>query len=462
MQIEFLVAENSDRPAEAESAGYTVHQGPAQDPWEQSLRALSRAPADILWIDFAGLEREQGAGLTALRRFRVARPQTRILVDIPEDLEAPNAVMAEIVGLGVLDIVPEALPLEEALARHPTYADVARWQGGALSWDSASPENPPPRSLQQQPPERQVVLVASPARPLVILVLGTHLGAGVTTTAVAVANTLSDAGHAVVLMEALDTGAYTRYPERIAATVDNPQSESNEPPADRIKRLIGLRQWSYIIVDGNPTLWGLASSVDMVVVVGPGAWHRAWRWESVAKRVQEARLRHSGLLITAVLHADQGVTQTVEWLSQVLWAEAETASMNGGIFIQSEAVWPKLLAPVLPATSLQRRGWWWRQWHTPVKRLRQTWPLTTIPPRPPRLVQKPQPIRQIERRAGQSRVIRRWVGRSLNLLWAGLFFGGLCWAVSLGVTHHGLPADKLTMWAIHIAQWEAHIVRGLF
>ena len=367
MIVEMIVSD-SDRLDEVQQGGHQIRNWQAsvtQDGLSAVLREIARTPTDILWMDYDLLNPDSTRAVDALRRFRVARSETRIVIAIPEDREAPDALLGACVGLGIWDIVPESLTFPEALNRTPSYADVARWQGSTVSWEEEHPESPvsPSGPIPREPPLRQTVLVASPARPVVILVVGTHLGAGVTTTAVAMANTLSQAGHATVLTEVARTPTYAEYPDPIDADTVSPEPpEPTRPtkPTQHIQSLIGRRQWSYVVVDANVTHWGLAAVSDMVVIIGPGTWYRAWKWEAAAKRLQEARQINPGLVAAAVLHSDDDtVSDTLEWLRTTQWPTPQDGGEPIGLFVQGpEDVWTRVLAPVLPQSSLKRRGWW--------------------------------------------------------------------------------------------------------
>jgi hypothetical protein len=362
MLIEFLVAHDSARPDEAERAGYTVHQGHAGEPWAQSLRALSRTPVDILWIAWEALESAGVAGIDALRRFRVARAETRILIEIPDDLSPPQALLGQCVALGIVDFVPVSLPFPDACDRHPTYADVARWQGGAWSWEEGPTETPEQPAIVREPPEKQVVLIASPARPVVLVVLGAHIGAGATTTALALAHTLSQAGHSTVLTEAMPTDTYRRIDtDRLGYAVvlpEPPPPRQTFSPARHVQSLIGRRTWSYIVVDGVSYQWDLAQKVgDMVVVIGPGSPYRQAKWHPVAERLTALHQARPDVISVCVLHADPGAAETVQVLRETMQTASDPPT---GVFLETPDVWPDLLAPVLPWPSvrLPHRRWW--------------------------------------------------------------------------------------------------------
>lgn len=124
-----------ERLTEIESLGTHVRNHATKDGINALLREISRTPVDILWIAWEALESEGSTGIDAVRRFRVSRAETRILIEIPDDLSPPQPLLGQCVSLGIVDFVSASLPFQDALSRHPTYADVARWQGGAVGWE---------------------------------------------------------------------------------------------------------------------------------------------------------------------------------------------------------------------------------------------------------------------------------------------------------------------------------------
>ncbi len=177
MRIDFIIPKESGRLHEGEQAGHTCRLLPLSDGLNEALKEASRSPTDVLWIAHDALESPDPA---AIRRYRVARPETRIVVEIPDDLAPPNAFVSAVVGMGVLDIVLHAYTLSEAIDRHPSYADVARWQGGGLSWD----EEPTVKAPAQEPKDRIVEKrVPMTSRPVLIAIWGSIPGVGSSTLA---------------------------------------------------------------------------------------------------------------------------------------------------------------------------------------------------------------------------------------------------------------------------------------
>ena len=326
------------------------------------VREISRTPVDILWIPWETLESEGPVSIDAVRRFRVSRTETRMMIEIPDDLSPPQPLLGQCVALGIVDFVPVSLPFQDACHRHPTYADVARWQGGAWSWEDGAPDTTEQPASVREPPEKQVVLIASPARPVVLLVLGVHIGAGATTTALALAQTLHEAGHSTVLTEAMPTDTYRRIDtDHLGYAVvlpGPPLLRQAFVPARHVQSLIGRRTWSYIVVDGVSYQWDLAQKVaDMVVVIGPGALYRQAKWGPVTERLMALRQVRPEVMVACVLHADPGAAETVQVLRETMAAVSDPPV---GIFCETPEVWPDLLAPVLPWPSIRlpHRRWW--------------------------------------------------------------------------------------------------------
>ncbi|MDA8204759.1 MAG: hypothetical protein M0Z36_01725, partial [Thermaerobacter sp.] len=163
---------DSGRPTEAEQAGWIVSTilGPLDaaaqsDAWRQ----LSRSPGQAVWVHWAGLTPPD---LASVRRFRVSCPDTRILIEVPEDLAPPDATLAQVVGLGIYDILRPSSPLATVLARAVTYADVAAWQGPVRTFDDPDPVKIVEKVVTQVVEKEKIVekRIATTARPTLIAV----------------------------------------------------------------------------------------------------------------------------------------------------------------------------------------------------------------------------------------------------------------------------------------------------
>ena len=356
----YVVGAHPERLAEIRQAGHLVDafDGPLDSTAQTELwKRLTHATPDGLWIAWRSLE---PPNLDALRRLRVAQPALRILIELPTDLTPPNPDLAQVVGLGIYALVPESSDFTIAARREYTFTDAAPWQGSVRTFEDPEAATDIPRDHGVL---RRTVLVASPAKPVVMVVVGTHPGVGVSSVAVHLANTLADAGHATVLAEGQTTETYALWPGTIHA--------DRTPTATPVAGLVAQRRWSYIVLDGGAYRWEAVPQADLVVVVGPGALHQRHHWQHVAKRFAAATRAHPALLCVALVRSSPTAAQTVAWLRE-RWGDLEGTI---GIFVEADGVWPRVLAPVLPTESARRRGWWLsRRSHARPHRCFGTWP----------------------------------------------------------------------------------------
>lgn len=251
--ITFLgIGPGGPRPAEAEAAGWVAETVPGPlDPAGQAdaWPALSRSPGQAVWVDWAGLTPPD---LASLRRFRVSAPTARILVEVPDDLQPPDDGLAQVVGMGITDVVRAGTPLAEALARTSTYADVAQWQGSVRTF--AEPDPVVERVVKEVVTvEKERVVerkIATSTRPTVIAVAGMLGGVGVTSIAVALARYLASQGWAVAISE---HGAHPTLAARrgeLAGVTIYPH------PAPDPTAMAAERRYTYIVADfGSDADW---------------------------------------------------------------------------------------------------------------------------------------------------------------------------------------------------------------
>lgn len=268
---------DSPRPAEAEAAGWTVADsipGPLDSTAQaDAWRALSRSPGQAVWVDWAGLTPPD---LGSLRRFRVSAPTTRIFVEVPTDLAPPDDGLAQVVGMGITDIVRSSTSVADALARTPTptYADVAHWQGQVRTFDDPDPVI---EKIVKEvvTVEREKIVerkVATSTRPTVIAVAGMLSGVGVTSVAVALARYLAGQGWAVALSE------HGAHPSLAARTGDLPGVAVYPHPAPDPTAIAAERTYAYVVADfGSDADWPTLQTrarPDLALWVIPGDSHR--------------------------------------------------------------------------------------------------------------------------------------------------------------------------------------------
>ncbi len=257
----------------------------AFDGYVGSLAGAARAPLDVLLLDSSELE---PSDLDAVRSYRIARPATRIVVSLPDDAESGSPVLAGLVALGVYDLA-QAMSLADALQRTPTYADAVRWS--ATDIDSTTGQvKPRVVEIRERIVERAVPLTQ---RPVLIGILGSAVGVGTTTTALAVAAYLARLAP-TALAEYGSTPSLILFAEpdrewnRIIVYPQTPQpyvAEEGARPVPEIRDLVRARRHAYIVADlGVRTLADArAIDPDLLIVALPGDRHRALRWLSLAQ-----------------------------------------------------------------------------------------------------------------------------------------------------------------------------------
>ncbi|MDA8145887.1 MAG: hypothetical protein M0Z27_07495 [Thermaerobacter sp.] len=124
MLIGLILPEDHPWREQAPAVGQVVWAGDTAD-----LTTAGRAALDVLLIDLQELGQDS---LEDVRRYRVARPQTRIVAGISPAIHPGDVTAAFLVSLGVYDLVPQDAPLAETLASARTYADAARWHTDGL------------------------------------------------------------------------------------------------------------------------------------------------------------------------------------------------------------------------------------------------------------------------------------------------------------------------------------------
>ena len=334
----------------------------AYDGDTQGLSGAARAPLDVLAVDVAELARDD---LDTIRAYRIARPQTRIMVALQDGAEPGSPVVAGLVAMGVYDLV-HGLSLEDALACHPTYADAVRWTGDL---DPGTGTLKPKVEIRERIVERRVPLTQ---RPVLIAVAGLGPGAGTTTLAAAVASYLArvvgartviteyGAPALFVLTSARAAGkvewqrgldAYVRFPLAPERPYDS--AAADEPPTPR--DLVRSREYPYVVADlgSVPVAEARTHEPDLLLMALPGDVHRYvhhLRLRDIAAPQEDSFL--GGIPGVVIGGGPQGARQIAQ-----VWRE------GGGLAeilpLPSRDRWPptspeadkvlaRILAPVLP------------------------------------------------------------------------------------------------------------------
>lgn len=383
MRILFIGCEAADaRLTEAREAGYTAdpRPGPFDTAAQADLwRGLALAAPDIVWVRWETLGPPD---IPSLRRFHVARPPVRIIVEIPDTLEPPNAGIGELVGMGLYDIVRPSQSLPAILGATPVYADVVRWQGdGGLTWDETATS-----VAQQAPVVEKIVAKRVPLtnRPVLVAVWGSIPGAGASTAALAVACRLAHHGPTACLdhdradEKGHDSLSYMsglhylgqhhihRLPKRLEIfpttwpedarqwSMDGPTPEV--PPAPEWPTIFRSRAFAYVVYDAGVYVSGMSrdggaqstlwDNADLNVVLLPPALSRLARAHHWIGLVGEGI---PGLLV-AVLQDGRR-----DWADAYRQANAGRAPILGLLwpdFTGRDRTWEvsfdALLGPILP------------------------------------------------------------------------------------------------------------------
>lgn len=131
MRIVIIGLENTPRIAEAEVLGLTLQffEGP-HDTAAQGLlwKSVHRVHPDVVWCQWESLVPPD---FDLIRQYRVLRGDTRLVVELPPDVEPPNSAVSDLVSLGIYDLVVGTdAPMAAVLDHRALYGDAARWHIG--------------------------------------------------------------------------------------------------------------------------------------------------------------------------------------------------------------------------------------------------------------------------------------------------------------------------------------------
>lgn len=232
-----------------------------------ALEEIARVPVDVLILDI-----NTGPGLgPAILRYRLARPQTRVILLAPGRVPGDTEV-ARIVQAGVYDVVTNLDNLENILEQPQAgLAAAALWLDPALAPGSVTGERVRERVVERR--------VAVSQRPVLIAVAGIASGVGTTTVACTLAGYLARQRYKTVLVEAgelqslaviteiqLDQQPVQWVPNLDVCIETNPRN------------LVRARQHAYVVVDLGtcPCTELVQLDADLVLVVLPQS-HRILR-----------------------------------------------------------------------------------------------------------------------------------------------------------------------------------------
>lgn len=334
--------EEDERPQALETAGHTVDTTPDAD--SEAWRTAARTQYDGIWIRWI----EADHAVRPLVQYRTLRPTTRIVVEIPDDLEPPNAELAQWVQLGIYDIVRPASDAVSVVSHAATIADALRWTGLQPVSVEGGETTKALKTIEFRTVEIEKKVAVS-ARPVLIVVVGTSPGVGTTTTAVQVARQLTAQGHDVALTEsAAAPPALARWESELPKGITVFSSPAPDP-----LELVRRREWPYVVVDaGAIDSWlDIADwQPDLTILCGPGDRHRFDRWEKLAVG---ATAYTGSPVVGAVVDGKDGQS-VAEGLADEAHLPAFVLPESGK---KMRAALQNLLAPVLPDVKPRRRWW---------------------------------------------------------------------------------------------------------
>ena len=320
----FAAPDDSPRLHEADAIGLAeTLPGPlAPDAQRQAWQALSRTPPAVVWVFWSSLTPPD---LASLRRFRVSAPQTRIVIEVPESLVPPDTDLAQVLPLGIMDIVRSpSRSLADVLAHAGTYADVALWQGKVRSFDEPDPEPKEKivtiEKIVERVIERETIKkIATTARPVLISVWSQQPGSGGTTLSMAIAAYLSGIAPSAVLDHAPELNA-NGFPEQgqtglfaLSGVMDEKSypdltvipaiSHGEKVAVPSVRDTLKSHEYAYIVLDaglGPPSdddglaIW---ADSDLAILCIPPTftrWQGIWPW---IDRTTQARTRYQAVML---------------------------------------------------------------------------------------------------------------------------------------------------------------------
>ncbi len=332
MLIGLAIPQGHPWRAEADRLGTIAFDGTVQD-----LANAARAPLDLVLLDASSLA---PADLDAIRAYRIARPQARIVASLQGDAKPGSQVLAGLVAMGIYDLC-QSLTLPEALSLAPTYADAVRWQVA----DQGQATGRARTRLREKVVERKVAVTQ---RPVLVVVGGSGYGVGTTTLAASAARHLGLLGHRTL---ALDLAAVPGL-IHLAGGEDFEEYRALGPLADSVRllpdgervpvravmALLRERKYTYLVCDvgmigERDGAEELLREADLTLIALPGQQHRRVWWEEYLRHHLPASARH------VVVGADDAEGARVAAAFQDAFA-SRVMSLRGG-----EARKPDLLPP---------------------------------------------------------------------------------------------------------------------
>ncbi|MGE5590187.1 MAG: hypothetical protein ACM3ZA_06165 [Bacillota bacterium] len=243
-----------------------------------ALDEAARVPVDSLVLDVA-----TGPGLgAAVLRYRLARPQTRLIV-LAAGRQPGDPEVAGVVQAGCYDIVTDLAQLPAVLDRPPAGLEqAALWLDPSLAPGKTATETV---KIRERIVERRV---ATSARPVLVAVAGVADGVGTTTLAAAIAAYLARAGYKALLVEA--NGRHDLAPAAGMA-MDTAGVQPWLPGLELLpaagaeagREATRLRTHEYVVADCGTVQRSGLSALDgdltlIVLPASPSRWSRVLDW----------------------------------------------------------------------------------------------------------------------------------------------------------------------------------------
>jgi DNA-binding NarL/FixJ family response regulator len=334
------VAQTVAKTLQARGLGDTPMRVVNQSQGVGAIEEAGRVPASVLILDVA-----IGPGLgAAVLRYRLARPQTRIIL-LAMGRQPGDAEVAQVVQAGVYDIVTDPEALAAAMDRQP-----AGLESAALWLDPSLAPGAGGKMVVERVIERKVPMTQ---RPTLIAAVGMAVGVGTTTISQIVAHYLAWRGHTTTLVDMSAPWPAEQYtlPWRPPEIPEEPTREAGNLWICRQSEpmmVVRKRQTAYVVADVGHVSAEVAAGLgaDLLIIVLPGSPSRVARLFEYAY----CRDRHHINLPDAARYAILGTGERAQIMADTWqeWVDYITRSRPGYLT-------PAILVP-MPDTIPPRYG----------------------------------------------------------------------------------------------------------
>ncbi len=420
-------SEEDERVQAIESLGHTIDVSEADsEAWQNA----ARTQYDTIWVNWS----EADHSIRPLVQYRALRPLTRIILEVPAELEPPNSEVAQWVQLGVYDIARSQSDFSLVIQNPATIADALRWTGltptkterDGANADTAS-EPAPVKVIEK------VVRVPLSSRPVLIVVAGVSPGVGTTTAAVGIARYLSR--RETVALGEYGVAALEDWRTDLRANGLTVQSHPAPSPLDLVRR----HDWAYIVADvGAPTGWSeiVEWQPDLLVLVGPGETRRLARWRLAGVASTLGELGDTRIAPVLVGGRSGETCQVIDALARdASWDATALPPLDVAAKVW-DAAWVTVLAPVLGEPSGRRPR------RVPTPRRASAAPLQApapaVSPTPAEVRVQITPA--APRRALTPMRMLRGIGTAIEWAIIAALLAGMVWVLGAIASHHLFPA----------------------